>query len=391
MFDHVPAIYRKEMLDLIRDRRAFFSMVVVPVLAVPVLLLVMGKVAARLEQKATAEADTVAVRNLDRLPGLLNALVGYKFRVKPSENLKAAVESKQFAAAVEPVETPEGIKVNVYTDDSRPESSIAGGKLQEALDAFRETTVKLRLRSYNVPEQTLTPFSINRENVAPKQRMAGFMWGGILGYLVVLLMFTGGMYPAIDTTAGEKERRTLEVVLSSPAGRDEMILGKILAVTTAVFATAALTMSSLVVSFRYIDFGSEARKIREMMGDLPVNFHTMGMVLLALLPTAVMGASLMIAVAMFAKSFKEAQSYLTPVLSLIIFPLLIGMMPGVTLTPVSSLIPLFNVCQLVKQIIQGEYAGANFAIVMAANLAYAAAAFVAAVRVFNNEKVLFRT
>lgn len=391
MLSRVPAIYRKEMLDLLRDRRAIVSMVVVPVLAMPLLFFVLGKVVTRVEQKATADANIVAVRDLDRLPGLLNALVGYNFEVMMRDDLRAAVENKEIPAALEPVETSEGIALTLYIDDSRPESSAAGDKLQEALDAFKTETVKLRLRSYGVPEATLSPFSIKRENVAPKQRMAGLMWGGILGYLVVLLMFTGGMYPAIDATAGEKERRTLEVVLSSPAGRNELILGKILATTTAVFATAVLTVSSLLVSFRYVEFGSETQKLRETLGDLPIDVHTMGLVLVALLPTAIMGASIMIAVALFAKSFKEAQSYLTPFLSAIIFPLIVGMMPGVTLTPASALIPLFNVCQLVKQIIQGEYAASNFAIVMAANAAYAVVAFFAAVRVFKDERVLFRT
>ncbi|MGE5486442.1 MAG: ABC transporter permease [bacterium] len=391
MLSRVPAIYRKEMLDLIRDRRAIVSMVVVPVLAMPLLFFVLGKIVTRVEQKATADANIVAVRNLERLPGLLNALVGYNFEVKMHDDPRAAVENKEVPAALEPVETSEGITLTLYIDDSRPESSAAGDKLKETLDAFRTDTVKLRLRSYGVPEAVLSPFSIKRENVAPKQRMAGFMWGGILGYLVVLLMFTGGMYPAIDATAGEKERRTLEVVLSSPAGRNELILGKILATTTAVFATAVLTVSSLLVSFRYVEFGSETQKLRETLGNLPIDVHTMGLVLVALLPTAIMGASIMIAVALFAKSFKEAQSYLTPLLSAIIFPLIVGMMPGVTLTPASALIPLFNVCQLVKQIIQGEYAASNFAIVMAANAIYAVVAFFAAVRVFNDEKVLFRT
>ena len=106
---------------------------------------------------------------------------------------------------------------------------------------------------------------------------------------------------------------------------------------------------------------------------------------------AVLFSAALLTISLFAKSFKEAQSYLTPLLSAIIFPLIVGMMPGVTLTPASALIPLFNVCQLVKQIIQGEYAASNFAIVMAANAIYAVVAFFAAVRVFNDEKVLFRT
>ncbi len=391
MLNRVPAIYRKEMLDMIRDRRTIISMVVVPVAAMPLLFLVLGKLITNMERKASEKANTVAVRNPDKFPGLLNALAAAQFEIKTLENIRAAVESKAASAAIEPIDTAEGLKFKIYTDDSRPESGVAGGKLQVALDALKEQSVKLRLRGYDVPESILEPFSVERENIAPKKRMAGFIWGGILGYLVVLLMFSGGMYPAIDLTAGEKERRTLEVILSSPAGRGELILGKILATTTAVFATAVLTVSSLLVSFRYAEFGKESEKMRESLGNLPIDAHTMGLVLLALLPTAVMGASLMIAIALFAKSFKEAQSYLTPFLSVIIFPLIVGMLPGVTLTPALALVPLFNVCQLVKEIIQREYSTVPFAIATGANIVYAAVAFFAAVHVFKSEKVLFRT
>ncbi len=391
MLNRVPAIYRKEMLDMIRDRRTIISMVVVPVALMPLLFLVLGKFITNIEKKATEKGNSVAVRNADKVPGLLNALAGAQLEIKMPADIRAALEDKSAAAAVEPLETAEGLTISILTDDSRPESAVAGGKVRVALDALKEQSVKLRLLQYGVPEKVLAPFRVETENIAPKKRMAGFIWGGILGYLVVLLMFSGGMYPAIDLTAGEKERRTLEVVLSSPARREELILGKIFATTTAVFATAVLTVSSLLVSFRYAEFGKESEKLRESMGNLPIDLNTMGLVLLALLPTAIMGASLMIAIALFAKSFKEAQSYLTPFLSAIIFPLIIGMLPGVSLTPLLAMVPLFNVCQLVKEIIQGEFSTLPFAIAMGANIIYAAAAFFAAVRVFKSEKVLFRT
>jgi sodium transport system permease protein len=391
MLNRVPAIYRKEILDMIRDRRTIVSMVVVPILVIPMLFLLMGKLIGRMERKASAEAVTLAVRNADKLPGLRNALAGAKFEMKEREDIRAAVTNKVVAAAVEPVETPAGLKIQIYTDDSRPESEVAGGRLQTALAIFKENSVKLKLMQHGISEVVLTPFTVDRQNVAPKKRMAGTFFGGMLAYLVVLLMFSGGMYPAIDLTAGEKERRTLEVVLSSPAGRQELILGKILATTTAVFATALLTVSSLLFSFRYMDFGTDSGRIRDALGGMQIDAGMMGMVLAALFPTAIMGASLMIAIALFAKSFKEAQSYLTPFISVIIFPLIVGMMPGVSLTPYTALIPLFNVCQLVKEVMQGEPRAATFAVVMASNLVYAAVAFFAAVQVFKSEKVLFRT
>jgi sodium transport system permease protein len=147
----------------------------------------------------------------------------------------------------------------------------------------------------------------------------------------------------------------------------------------------------MVVALRYSNFGRQARQLKEVAGQIPLDAQTIGLVLLALAPMAVMAASLMIAIALLAKSFKEAQSYLTPLIMAVVFPLVAGMMPGVELTPALAAVPLFNVCQLIKQIFQGEFTLLVFAITMAANVVYAAMAFFAAVRVFSTERVLFRT
>jgi sodium transport system permease protein len=220
--------------------------------------------------------------------------------------------------------------------------------------------------------------------------MSGFIWGRVLGYLVLLLMFTGGMYPAIDMTAGEKERRTLEVFLSSPASRREIVMGKILAVMTATISTALLSMGSLVYSLRYGGM-ARSKEMKEMLGGASMDAGTFGMVLLTLLPMAVLAASAMIAIAIFARSFKEGQSYLTPLVMLVVFPAAIGGLPGLDLTPALALIPVFNASQLIKQILLGEFSTQLFAITLAANLTYAAIAFFVAVRIFEDESVLFRT
>ncbi len=391
MLKRVPAIYRKEMLDMVRDRRTLFSMILVPILVMPLLFLVMGKFVKQAMKKADRDAVRIAVKNPERLPGLLNALAAAKFQFSMRDDVRAAVSRKEIAAGVEPVETATGLTLTVYLDDGRPESEAAGRLLQTALENFKEQAVKLKLRELRVSTEVLTPFTVKEEHVGPKQRIAGMVWGGMFGYIVVLLMFSGGMYPAIDLTAGEKERRTLEVLLSCPAGRNELILGKLLATTTAVFGTALLTVTSVFVSFKYMDFGKDTGKMREMLGNLPTDPATIALVLSVLLPTAVMGASLMIAIALFAKSFKEAQSYLTPLIMAVLFPLLIGLMPGMHLTSALGAVPIFNSCQLVKEIFQGEYSRLSYAVTMVANCTYAAIAFFAAVRVFKDERVLFRT
>jgi sodium transport system permease protein len=387
----VPAIFRKEMLDTIRDRRTLISMIVVPLAAMPLLFLVIGKFMSTAEKKAGEEAATIAVHGAERVPGLLNALAAAQFTLVEKPDLKAAIERKEIAAGVEPVQTAGRTQIRIYADLTRPGSEMAASRLRAALELFRENSVKLKLTALGLSDSLLTPFTVERVNVAPERKMSGMFWGGMLGYFVVLLMFSGGMYPAIDMTAGEKERRTLEVFLSSPAGRDEIILGKILATTAAVFVTALLSVASLVFSFRYSGFGKGSRVFQQMTGRIPLDAHSITLMVVALLPMAIMAASIMIAIALFAKSFKEAQSYLTPLIMAVIFPLIAGMLPGLQLTPALALIPLFNVCQLIKEIFLGEFSYAAFAVTMAANVVYAAIAFFAAVQIFKSERVLFRT
>jgi len=386
----ISTIYRKEMLDMVRDRRTLISMVLVPVAAMPVLFLFMGRIISSAEKRAGEEAVTIAVQGSERLPGLLNALVGAGFRLVPKADLKAAVEKKEIAAGVEPVVLPSGVKeVRIYADQTREGSGVAAGKIRTALDLFKENLARQQLLARGVPPDVLSPFTVKRVDIAPAKKMAGMFWGSMLGYVVVLLMFSGGMYPAIDLTAGEKERRTLEVLLSAPAGRDEIILAKILATTCAVAITALLSILSLVVSLRYADFGKASKMLKP--GGMPLDPSVIALVMLALVPTAIMAASIMVAIALFAKSFKEAQSYLTPLVMAVIFPLIAGMLPGIQLTPLLALIPLFNVCQLIKEIFQGDFNRLSFAITMASNVVYAGIAFYAAVQVFKSEKVLFRT
>lgn len=389
--DSVPAIYRKELLDTVRDRRTLVSMVVVPVLAMPLLFLFIGKLMTAAEKRAGEKADTIAVSGAERVPGLLNALAGAGFKFAAKPDLKAAMEKKEIAAGVEPVALPDGkTEVRIYADLTRQDSEMAAQKIRAALDRFKEDNARIRLRVMGVPDDVLSPFTVKRVNIAQK-KMAGFVWGSMLGYVVVLLMFSGGMYPAIDLTAGEKERRTLEVLLSAPTGRDQIVLGKILATTTAVFITAFLTLASLAVSFRYVKLSKASQTLGSLSGGMPLDPAALGLVLLALAPTAIMAASVMIAIALFAKSFKEAQSYLTPLIMAVIFPLVAGMLPGMQLTPPLALIPLFNVCQLIKEIFLGDYNRISLVITLVSNVVYAGAAFVFAVRVFKSERVLFRT
>ncbi len=386
--DILTAIYRKEMTDLIRDRRTLISMVVVPMLIIPLLMTVATRFVAKVAADAKAEAKKSEIAVRIQTPELRAVLEQSGLQLVTKDDFKAALEKKEISAAVEETAGADGRPVVIlYVDRSNATSSASGDQVRFLLDEYRDARIHAGLQAQGVPVEVLSPFTIKRENVAGDKKMAGMAWGSMLGYLLLLLMFSGGMYPVIDMTAGEKERKTLEMFLSSPADRGEIVMGKILAAVTAIFLTAMLTLSSLVVTLKSTGGG----EIQKMMGSIPLDGQSLSLIVITLIPLSIFAASTMIAIALFARSFKEGQSYLTPLMMLVIFPALLGGLPGLHLTPVLALVPIFNVSQLLRGILVGDYSTTVFAVTTGANLFYAALAYWIAKRTFENESVLFRT
>lgn len=386
----VGAIYQKEMLDMVRDRRTLISMVVVPLVVIPLLLNVSMRLISRMQEKSEQEAKSMAVAVRITTPALRQALEKAQIQVVEKDDLKDAVLKKTVAAAVEEIPgTP--VEVRIYADNSNPTSSAAADRVRLALNDLKDQKVRDSLRDSGISASVLSPFVVKRSNIAGARKMAGMAWGSMLGYLLLLLMFTGGMYPVIDMTAGEKERKTMEALLAAPATRLEIVLGKNFAGMTAILMIALLTLGSLVYSLKGSNLSSKSAEMKEVLGTIPLDAHTVTLIAVTLVPMAMFAASLMFAIALFARSYKEAQSYLVPLTFLVIFPALLGGLSGLEMTPALCFVPIFNASQMIRAIMLGDATTANFAITTAANLIYAVIAFVVATRTFENESVLFRS
>ncbi len=381
----VSTVYRKELLEMVRDRRTLISMVLVPIIAMPLMFAVMHYFMSSSDRRAREEATTIAVPERLSMPGLEDALKGAGFHLVIQPDPRAAVQSKKAAAAVVEAQ-PDTIRL--YLDGSRAASEKAASKLRLTLASLKDSKVRQALAGSGVSDKVLEPFTVDRVDVAPEGKKGKTIVGGMIGYMVILLMFSGCMYPSLDMTAGEKERRTLEILLASPATRDEIVLAKIMAASTAAFITALLNVLSLGYTFRSGLMGGE---IRQLLNGVQLSGSTLVLVLCAVLPTAITAAAVMITISSFAKSFKEGQSYLAPLIMLVIFPAVIGMLPGVEANPAFSVLPVFNVSQLIKSIFSGDYNAVQFTMNFASNFMYAAIAFVVAVRIFRREDVLFRS
>jgi sodium transport system permease protein len=266
--------------------------------------------------------------------------------------------------------------------------------VERALKKYGDSIVKDRLTARNLEVSVLNPFEIKQENVAPPEKVGGAAIGGFLGYFVIVLCLQGAMYPAIDLTAGEKERGTMETILSSPISRVHLVLGKFFLVLTAALVTAALSVTSMGVSF----WGSQKFHAFDAGGasdagasQLHISVGAILSVFLMALPLAVMFSAALLTIALFAKSHKEAQSYITPLMFIVIIPAIAAMLPGVELTPKLALIPILNVSLLCKDLIAGTYHWNLIAIIFGSTCAYAAVALFLAVKMFQRESVLFRS
>jgi sodium transport system permease protein len=401
----LKGIYKKELLDVLRDRRALISMVVVPLVVFPLLITGITRLIPRMQQKAEEEASTLSVAARISTPSIREALEKSGLRLVEKDDLQAAVRDKSVGAAVEDTPGPGGPasppRIQIYVDASNEASSAAGNRIREALMELRERQIRESLRNSGIPETVLSPFTVSRVNVAGERKMAGALYGTMLGYILVLLMFTGGMYTVLDMTAGEKERKTLEALLASPARRSEIVMGKILVAITSILATAVLTLASLVFTLKNSapaaggaassQNAQGAENFRAMTAVIPLDASNLGLIGVVFIPLAIFAASLMFAIALKARSFKEGQTYLTPLVFLAIFPALLGGLPGLKMTPALCLIPIFNASQMIHGILIGEASPVNFLVTLAANLVYSVIAFRLATRMFQDEAVLFRS
>jgi sodium transport system permease protein len=387
----IKLIYLKETLDLLRDRRTIISMLLFPLLVMPLIFLGLNYFLFRSINRAQDKQFNLALKQETGLEGITSSLEQAGFKVRSSDNPRRAVENKETELGVDVSGETNSPTIRIYSDQSQLEVNVASGRIETALNQLKEAKIKNELQRAGVPERILTPFTMEKVNTAPQQKMSGMFIGTMIGYMFVTFMLMGAMYPAIDMTAGEKERRTMEMLLSSPAGRGEIVFGKILVAITASFTASVLTIISFGISFFFGMKGFKSGRQPQLIMEIPLDAKTFGLIFVSIIPMAILSATLMIAIATLAKSYKEAQSYLTPLLLVAIIPAMVSLIPGVKLNAGMALIPIVNFSQLIKEIMLGDWSWTGFTLTLLSNLIYAAIAFTAAVMVFKNERILFRT
>lgn len=389
-------VYRKELLDSLRDRRALISMIVVPLVVMPLLVLGIGGLSFTLMERARVEVVEVMVlggehapnlvKQMDRLETVQLTEVSDDFRQRIADkNLQAALQvPEDFEARLA---RGEPSSVTIYTYEGESRSTATARRLEKFLKEFRSEIVAERLRAEGLSEDILEPFEVSRENVAPPERVTGALLGGLLPYILIMLCITGAIYPAMDLTAGEKERGTMETLLSSPVSRTTLVLGKFLVVLTFSALTALLAVTALGGTFW---IAMSQLQATGAIIELAISPMAIVGFFILLLPVAALFSALLLVLSLFARTFREAQTYVSPLMIVAILPAGIALMPGVELTPSLVLVPVLNISLIGRDILSGIYDWGYIAAILVSSTCYAGAALWMAVRLFHKEGVVFR-
>jgi sodium transport system permease protein len=396
-------IFKKELKDIIRDRRTITVMLVLPLVVYPLIFIGMSKyVTSQTEKAAEKTLRMGIVENdgashfktfLSTLPKIrvisITDTISGKMLIEQDSLDAAYFFPADYDSSLAKLQSP---AFQYFYTSTNNEFEV--GLIEAFNRQYTDMLMKKTLADMQLSENILTPVKMQPRNLASQREQLGSIIGGLLPYFFIIFCMVGCMYPAIDLAAGEKERGSLETLLVSSASRAEIYVGKLLTVALSGLLSALAGIIGILISAKII--GGNAAMSSGGIGGLTdllnglLDPSSILLLLILLLPLNIFFAAITLMLSIYAKSFKEAQSMITPLMILIVFPAIAGMLPGVKLDFITALVPILNVSLGSKAIIAGTVETGPFLLTCVVLVVYAAIALFMSVKFFNDEKNVVR-
>ena len=394
------SLYKKEMLDIFRDKKTMIIMVLVPLFLYPCMMLGTLLIMNNISQESLEKTYQIGIIECEEADIIEELLLNqedeyeYFFDVELYPNVEVcenALNDKEIDTFIAVSEGEDGRSVyEVVYFSSVLDSVSASSYAEEILHGYRDTLRnELIEEMFDDYQQVLNPIVVKERNIASIEESTGSLFGYIIPFMLITSILMGAIYPAIDVTAGERERGTLETMMTLPVKNSEMMFSKFLAVSTIAVISAILNMLSMLLMGLYMyDSMQLADTAFGAMNLLQFIPSVIG--LLICMPIfAMFSSAVCLSICIFAKSFKEANNYSTPVLLVFMFASMAGMLPNLTLTTKTALIPIVNVALFIKAIFELQFDWGNIILVLLSNLIYSVAAVILMSKLFSSEDVLF--
>jgi sodium transport system permease protein len=394
-------VFLKELTELLRDRKTLFFMIALPILIFPLIFGGVAYFTSQAIEKAESKVLKYAVVGGEYAPQLTEKIAQSEqfslVALEPTSDYAAQISAQvvDFVLVIPPTYSADVLKhgqisIQLYLNDAglnlvynRVNALVKQQSQLYQLAAF--SALGLNEKQH---QGLLQPIMLDKVDTADERENWGEKIGGMLPYLLFILCFQGAMFPATDIGAGEKERGTLETLLISPIERNKIVLGKFFTIAFAGGMTALITVASMALWGMILSQGFALQFVADFMGQ--IGLLDFVLMFLLLVPVVAIFAAVLLSISIYARSFKEAQSYMGPLVILVIIPVVFALMPGVELKGAWAWVPLTNVALAMKELVKGTMDYFQLIAIFSSTAGIAGLLLGFCVYWFNQEKVLFR-
>jgi ABC-2 type transport system permease protein/sodium transport system permease protein len=403
----------KELRETLRDRRTIFTLILMPVLVYPLLSLAFrqflvssapdpGASRVRIGVATDEEHDLLreVLRQGDRLlqqnaehaqqgpqpaaeltPPSELATDAFQFYTSRDRRLPIQDLPVDLAVRIESQSAP--FTFHIWYLPNSPVSCQAARHVEQRLRAVNEEALRLRLRAVDGPGSgPPLPISWDYAQLSGAAKRS-FWLASLVPLILITMTITGAVYPSIDLTAGERERGTLESLMAAPVPRLGLLLAKYVAVVTVAMLTAVMNLLAMTITVAASGLGPA------LFGERGLSLSSALIVLALLVLFAAFFSAVLLSITSFARSFKEAQAYLIPLMLVSLAPGFLSVMPDLQLNAVLSVTPLANIVLLARDVLEGDAPPLWATVAVLSTLLYAAVALAIAARIFGSDAILY--
>ncbi|MHC1693540.1 MAG: ABC transporter permease [Sphaerochaetaceae bacterium] len=375
-------IYRKELRNLLKDRRTLASTFLLPMLIIPIVFIGMGTALRSLGEDARQEVYQVSIQGSPdaEFVEILSSLLSFE-TVPSTENPDIAV--------VFPNTYAPGIKADIQLiyDSSLQKTQYAAAQAAKAVSEYNDHLADSLLALHGLSRQALSTLHLVEVDTASEAVQSGSSFLAMMvPYFLIMFLFSGSMGAALDTSAGEKERGSLAALLVNQVSRTSIAWGKILYVMTVSTGSSLATFAGLVISFSLP--GGNVFSAGSPIGSQALDMTSLLIILPCLLCTALFTASLVTLLGCLAKTVKEGSSYAMPVYLLVVFIGVVTMQMDVSEKVLLFIVPYVNTVFTMKEAFMGNSSLLHILLMVVSDLLYAGLCGYLVSRLFNSERIL---
>ncbi len=392
-FNIISTIFKKEIKEILRDKKMIYLIILMPFFLYPIMLSVMGNIQVSQQEKMSAQKIALWMSPQSEGSPVFQLLskdssLNIELRDFEAEDLKGTEKTMGIIVAAtyqQQLDAGLSTPVQLLWDQSQDILSFRSRSIKAQLDILNKQYTFDRLAQKELTPEFIQPFVVQSVDLSP-QEGGNHLLTSMIPIMIFFFIVLGCFQIAIDITAGEKERNTLQTLYTSTATTKEIIGGKFFALVSVGLTSATMNLTSLLVAMRlqaYILGKADAGTMALSLSPIAIIW----VIVLVFLATLFIGAFIM-AIVLLANTYKEAQSYNAPVMMVILMPAMMAFMPGLELNMDTVFIPMLNTTLALISLLKGSFDLTMLLIVTVANILYGGLALYLASFTFSNENVI---